>query len=55
MQFGSQLLKRTQLFGFVSTDVGTFVIMIFHSLIKYQVNYGKIKSQFIAIRNKSHY
>lgn len=55
MQSGSQLLKRTQLFGFLSTDVGTFAIVIFHSLIKYQVNYGKVKSQCIAIRNKSHH
>lgn len=27
---------------------GTFVIVIFHSLIKYQVNYGKIKSELTA-------
>lgn len=49
MQFGSQLLKHTQLFRFVSTNVGIFVIVIFQSLIKYQVNYGKVKSQFTAL------
>lgn len=51
-QLGSQLLQHTQLFRFASTDVGAFVIIV-RCLIKYQGNYGKMKSRFTAYQKQN--